>query len=95
MTPLPRWADVPAATPLLASILRDPPETRITRGTWIEGGGQVVYRTYHRPDVAALKRLFGDWWEANYDKPDRGPVERPDALIERLLSERSERRRAA
>jgi len=77
---LPAWADNDEARELLASILRNPPETRISRSDW---GATTVYRAWKRPDVGALKRMFTVWWDANYETA-RG-VERPDALIGRLL----------
>lgn len=85
MNALPSWADNVEGRALLASIVANPPEHRITLGLWIEGGGRKVYRAWQRPDVAALKRMFKAWWEENYATADALP-ENADELIERMLN---------
>jgi hypothetical protein len=87
MTRLPAWAQNDTARTLLRQIVANPPEARVTRGSWIEGGGRTVYRAWQRPDVAALKRMGTAWWNANYDAPNRPEYEDADELIDRLLRE--------
>lgn len=83
MTPLPTWADNATARALLQRIAANPPEYRIVRDDW---GASKVYRTHQQPDVAALKRLYAEWWEANYATAQVLPLS-PDELIERVLGE--------
>jgi hypothetical protein len=105
---LPTWADNRDARRLLASIIADPPETRIRRDDW---GSEEVYRTWKRPDVAALRKLHAQWQEREFAALDRKfaitgvwdqtasnavlGAETPDALIGRLLGEAQGQRRAA
>jgi hypothetical protein len=100
VTVLPTWADNRDARRLLASIIADPPETRIRRDDW---GSEEVYRTWKRPDVAALRKLHAQWQEREFAALDRKfavtgvwsdaaskavlGAETPDALIARLLGE--------
>lgn len=79
---LPLWAQNREALPLLASIIANPPESRVRTGDW---GSDVVYRSWQRPDVAALKRMYREWWNANFEGATELP-ENPDALIHRLLN---------
>lgn len=98
-TQLPIWASTSEARALLASIVADPPEIRVSRSDW---GSVEVYRTWKRPDVTALKRLYEEWldrefaaldaqWEVTgfWPEHDDNPLaaERPDDLIRRLLRE--------
>jgi hypothetical protein len=83
MIDLPLWAQNDEARALLASVVANPPETRIRRDDW---GAETVYRSWQRPDVGALKRMFTAWWDANHETATALP-ESPDALIGRLLAE--------
>jgi hypothetical protein len=96
---LPAWCANNAGRKLIYSILASPPETRIVRDDW---GSHTIYRTWKRPDVAALKRLHSDWLDrelaaldAQYEVTGKWceeasravlGVETPDQLIKRLLS---------
>jgi hypothetical protein len=100
---LPTWANNREALPLLASIVARPPETRIVRDDW---GSHTIYRTWKRPDVAALKRLHQAWLDrelaaldAQYEVTGKWSeeasravlgVETPDQLIKRLLAQNDE-----
>lgn len=86
MTALPPWADNAEGRRLLASIVANPPETRIVRDDW---GSRTVYRSWQRPDVAALKRMERDWWNANFETGIRRP-ESADDVIGRMLPERAD-----
>lgn len=73
--PLPVWADVPEATPLLASIVANPPECRTSyKLPSIYGGHREPcaprYMAGKRPDVAGLKRLYRDWLKREQEALD-------------------------
>jgi hypothetical protein len=100
MTALPTWATSPEARALIAQTIASRPTFSITRGQWIEGGGQ---RRYIGRPSARLRRLHRDWLAGelaaldaqyevtgHFDHEASAAVvgaERPDALIERLLRE--------
>lgn len=57
MTALPSWADTPEGRALADRIRREQPDFRITRGGWLEGGGQ---RRYRGRAAGQLRRLRSD-----------------------------------
>lgn len=100
MSALPAWADTPEGRELVAAILRERPDFRITRGRWIEGGGA---RRYIGKTASALRRLHDEtadrlFAEAEAAFKDGVPWEQAgaaanaclampaDALIEGVLS---------
>jgi hypothetical protein len=64
---LPAWADNEAGHEIIAAILRERPECRITRGAWIEGGGN---RRYIGKTAAALRRLHHETAERLFEEAD-------------------------
>lgn len=100
MNPLPAWAATPEARALIGQAIANPPQRTITRGAWIEGGGNV---RFHGGVTGKLRRLYSDWLDREFAALDavyavKGfwdqaasdalcRVEDADQLIERLLAE--------
>jgi hypothetical protein len=97
---LPSWANNPEGRALVARILDEQPDYRITPGQWIDGGQQ---REYRGKAVSGLRRLFNaelerlgnletkawlagkPWEQFNIEVNELLAQERPDALVQRLL----------
>lgn len=109
MRDLPAWCTA-EALPLLASIIANPPETRLIRDDW-GSRDTPCYRPYRRPDVAALKRMHTAWldsqvaaldvqfnitgkWDEEASRAVLG-AETPDQLIHRLLTQNAEAEQSA
>jgi hypothetical protein len=98
---LPPYANTPIGRELIAAIIRERPEYRITRGAWIEGGGT---RSYAGKLAGRLRQLHKEWVEREYDALNRRfavthrwdadeaarilGTENGNQLIERVLTER-------
>lgn len=58
MIALPAWAQSAEARALLKQVVAEQPEHRITRGSWVEGGGHARYRG---EAAAKLRHIYDNW----------------------------------
>lgn len=100
MIDLPSWCDNPIGRALVEQIIGERPSFRLSRGQWIEGGGQKSYpgeaagqlRRMHKDFVereyAALNRQFAvlNRWDHERAREVLG-VENGNELITRILAE--------
>lgn len=68
-TALPAWADTPEGRDLVAAIEHERPSYRTTRGTWIEGGGNVRYQGR---TAARLRKLYDAAFDVQMDAYSAG-----------------------
>lgn len=97
---LPPYATTAEGRALIAQVIAERPDYRITSGAWIEGGG---HRRYYGHTAKAIRRLYKAWFEREdaelvarfadtgvWDQPAANEVYRcedGDELIERVLRE--------
>lgn len=103
MSDLPAWSQSAIARALIAEIIAERPVYGLSRGAWIEGGGQRVYRGKL---AGQLRRIQREWLEREYAIRDAQfaatgqwdgeglDIESADELIARILEAPAQARAA-